>query len=107
MFVHGWVALVNGTLEEVLWRGLYVATYPGRLWPSYLYPALGFGVWHYAPQSIFPNSFPGGSTSLVLFAVGLGLMGGWVARRTGSVRWTTVSHVLLDFSGLGALLYFS
>lgn len=67
--------------------------------------ALGFGVWHYAPQSIFPNHYPGGSTSLVLFAAVLGLMWGWVAHRTGSIRLTAVSHVLLDFSGLSALLY--
>jgi membrane protease YdiL (CAAX protease family) len=34
-----------------------------------------------------------------------GLQWGWVAWRTGSIRWTTVSHVLFDFSGLGARLY--
>jgi hypothetical protein len=26
---------------------------------------------------------------------------------TGSIRWTVVSHILLDLSGLGALKYFS
>ncbi len=42
---------------------------------------------------------------MVLFAAVLGLMWGWVAHRTGSIRLTAVSHVLLDFSGLSALLY--
>jgi uncharacterized protein len=44
-------ALVNGTLEEVLWRGTYVRAFPGSLILGYLYPALGFAIWHLAPVS--------------------------------------------------------
>jgi hypothetical protein len=29
-----------------------------------------------------------------------------VASRSGSIEWSVVSHVLLDFSGLGARIYF-
>ncbi|NPV80535.1 MAG: CPBP family intramembrane metalloprotease [Firmicutes bacterium] len=100
------IALVNGTLEEVLWRGTYVKIFPGHLFLGYIYPAIGFGVWHFSPQSVFPNTAPGGSVSLVIVAGLVGLMWGWVARRTGSILWTTISHILFDFSGLGALIYF-
>lgn len=100
------IALVNGALEEVLWRGAYVAAFPDNRFLGTLYPALGFGVWHLAPQSIFPNTAPGGNWSLVVVAILVGLMWGWVARQTGSIFWVVISHILFDFSGLGARIYF-
>ena len=100
------IALVNGTLEELLWRGTYAALFPQHLFWGYIYPALGFAVWHFAPQSVFPNQAPGGNVSLVATAGILGLLWGRVARQSRSIRWTTVSHVLFDFSGLGGRIYF-
>jgi membrane protease YdiL (CAAX protease family) len=38
-----------------------------------------------------------------LAALGIGLMYGWVAWRTGSIRWTSVSHVLLNAAGVSAV----
>lgn len=99
------IALVNGALEEVLWRGTYVRIFPNHWFLGYIYPAIGFGVWHFSPQSVFPNTAPGGSVSLVIVAGLVGLMWGWVARRSGSILRTTISHILFDFSGLGALIY--
>jgi membrane protease YdiL (CAAX protease family) len=99
------LAIVNATGEELLWRGVYLALYPDAALLNTLYPSLGFAAWHVAPQSVFPSTRPGGATSLVVTA---GLVGGVyarVAQRAGSLRWTTLSHVLFDFSGLGALLY--
>jgi hypothetical protein len=34
-------------------------------------------------------------------------MWGLVAWKTKSIRWTVIAHIVLDFSGMGALLYFS
>ena len=101
------IAVVNALCEEVLWRGLYFESFPESIWWGYLYPALWFGLWHYAPQSVLASSYPGGTHSLVLFALVLGLMWGWVAWKTKSIRWTALAHIILDFSGLGALFYFS
>lgn len=100
------IALINGTMEELLWRGIYPRVFPDNAALGYLYPQIGFAIWHYAPQTIFPNSSPGGAHSLVLVAGLLGLMWGWVAWRTKSIRGTTLSHVLFDFSGLGGRIYF-
>ena len=100
------LALVNATLEEILWRGAYAAVFPDQVMWGYLYPVAGFAVWHVAPQTIFPSPYPGGTPSFVGAAAMSGLQWGWVAWRTGSIRWTTVSHVLFDFSALGARLYF-
>jgi len=100
------IALVNGTLEELLWRGAYVVAFDGAWFLGFVYPAIGFAVWHFAPQSIFPNTAPGGNLSLVIVAGLVGLMWGWVARQSKSILWATLSHVLFDFSGLGARIYF-
>lgn len=99
------IAVINGALEELLWRGTYLAVFPDRPVRGWLYPSLGFAVWHFAPQSIFPSPRPGGNVLLVIVAGLVGLMWGWVARETGSIRWTTVAHVLFDYSGLGARVY--
>jgi uncharacterized protein len=101
------IALVNASCEEILWRGVYFKAFPGSIWWGYLYPAIWFGLWHYAPQSVLASSYPGGAHSLVLFAVILGLMWGWIAWKTKSIRWVTMAHIILDFSGLGALFYFN
>jgi membrane protease YdiL (CAAX protease family) len=99
------LALVNGTLEEVLWRGLYVRRFTGRIVLGYLYPALGFAFWHLAPQAVHPITMPGGVAAFIAGALFFGLCWGWVAWRTGSIRWAVVSHVLTDFLGLGATIY--
>jgi membrane protease YdiL (CAAX protease family) len=100
------LAAVNATAEEILWRGLFVETFPSEVFRGYAYPTLWFGLWHISPQQvIFPNPRPGGVVSFVVAAAIWGLCYGWVAWRTGSIRWTTLSHVLLDFSGLGARIY--
>ncbi len=100
------LAVVNGTLEEVLWRGTYFTVFPKSILWGYFYPAIWFGLWHYAPQAVSTSSYPGGAHSLVLFAIVLGLTWGWVAWKTKSIMWTTIAHIILDFAGLGALFYF-
>jgi membrane protease YdiL (CAAX protease family) len=100
------LAIINGTLEELLWRGAYLTAFQGNWFLGYIYPAFGFAIWHLAPQSIFRNPAPGGSIALVVVAGVVGLMWGWVSRQTGSILWGTVSHILFDFSGLGARIYF-
>jgi membrane protease YdiL (CAAX protease family) len=99
------IALVNGVGEEVLWRGLYLRSFPGQAWLSLFWPAVGFAVWHFAPQSIRANTMSGGAVSLVLVAGVVGLLWAWVARQSGSLRWVAAAHVLFDFAGLGAVVY--
>jgi membrane protease YdiL (CAAX protease family) len=100
------ISVVNGIAEELLWRGTYARVFSDSVWWGYLYPTLGFAVWHFAPQSVFPNPRPGATVSLVVAAGIVGLMWGWVTYKTKSVRWTSLSHILFDFSGLGGRVYF-
>lgn len=97
--------LVNGTMEEVLWRGAYTRAFPGSWLWGLIYPAVGFGFWHLAPQSLFPFEGPGGPFGFAVQAIFLGLAWGWVARKSGSIRWVVIAHILLNWAGLvGAAL---
>jgi membrane protease YdiL (CAAX protease family) len=95
---------VNAFVEEVFWRGIFI-----RLWPSdpvrgWLWPAVGFALWHFAPQAIHRSSL--GTVPFVLASLALGLSFGWVAWRSGTLRWVTPAHVLVDGSGIRSALFF-
>lgn len=71
------IALVNGTMEEVLWRGTYVQVFPVRAIWGWLYPSLGFALWHIAPQSVTGGAgTPGGTAAFVMVAGLFGLCWG-------------------------------
>jgi membrane protease YdiL (CAAX protease family) len=98
------IALTNAAFEELLWRGVFITLWPDSRWLGWLWPAIGFGVWHFAPQVIHPAAM--GPVAYVAAATALGLSWGWVAYRTGSIRWVGVSHIVTDGSGLRNALFF-
>jgi hypothetical protein len=98
------VAVANAVLEELLWRGVYITLWPANPWLGWVWPAVGFAAWHFAPQVIHPSAM--GQAVFVVASLVLGLSWGWVAFRTGSLRYVSISHVLTDGSGLRSALYF-
>lgn len=95
------LATLNGFCEEILWRGLYVRLFPRNPWLGILYPALGFALWHFAPQIIFP------AENIIGFVVStffLALPYGFITYRTGSARWTAISHSLSGILALSGYL---
>lgn len=99
------IGAVIGVTEELLWRGVYLRLFPNSTWMNMIYPSLMFGLWHISPQSVKASSMPGGVFLFVAYAVFLGLAYAYCARKTGSIRWVTLSHVIHDALGLGALAY--
>ena len=93
------IAVVNATVEELFWRGVYIRLFPGRLIAGWLYPAALFALWHVSPTSI-----RGSAAMLVGGAAYLGLVYGWVAYRTGTIRYTIPAHILLNGMGLSFAL---
>jgi CAAX prenyl protease-like protein len=94
------VASVNAAAEELLWHGLFVATFPDDPVRGWLWPAVGFTAWHLAPLSVRPYRH-----GALAFLAPAGLIGagyGWVAWRTGSLRLTLPAHIATDASGLRA-----
>ncbi len=84
-------AFMNGTLEEVLWRGVYVGLFPDKpLW-AVVWPTLWFALWHYAPGSVSPL------TDVGTLMVGAGMLGAclsWLTLQTRSILWAAISHTL-------------
>ena len=91
-------AVVNGIAEELLWRGVFITSFPDQWWWGLIYPSLAFGLWHLAPQIIDPAE--GGPLPFAVAAVLLGLLYGLVARHTGSVQWPAISHTFADLLAL-------
>lgn len=95
------LATLNGFCEEILWRGLYVRLFPRNPWLAILYPSLGFALWHLAPQAIFPaENVPGFVISTFFLALPYGV----IAYRTGSAKWTALSHSLSGILALSGYL---
>lgn len=96
------VALVNGPLEEIAWRGGFMTRFAdaprlGRVLSLVLYTAwhipllLSHGI-RFTPQGDMASA----AWALVGGAFGLGLVWTWIAWRTGSVFWTAIAHALVN-----------
>lgn len=96
------VATINGIGEEILWRGLYVKVFPRQVLWGLVYPSVGFAIWHISPQLVFPA--PGGVFSLVGSAFFLGLCYSLIAYKTGSMKWTGISHSLNGILAFGGAI---
>jgi len=99
------LALLDATLEELLWRGSYIAIFHDSWQLGVAFPAVGFGMWHLSPQLLHLNRAPGGKLSFVAVSMVIGLMWGWVAFAASSILLTSIAHLMFDFSGLGAKVY--
>lgn len=97
-------ALVNGTGEELFWRGVYIKYFPNNLFLGYLYPTFMFALWHISPRAVQSNSV--GTFSFILGALLMGLCWGYVAWRTKSIRWTVVSHMIVNLPWLAGFYFF-
>jgi len=95
------LATINGFCEEILRRGLCVRRFPQNPWMAILYPSLGFALWHLAPQVIFPAE---NVIGFVLSTFFLALPYGYIAYRTGSAKWTAISHSLSGILALSGYL---
>jgi membrane protease YdiL (CAAX protease family) len=98
-------AATNAFTEELFWRGIYVNHFKTGFFPAVTAPVIWFGIWHYVPLSFHEATVS--NFYFVLSAIGLGLCWGIIAYYTKSVFWSFISHLLVDWSGIGALYYFS
>lgn len=83
-------AVINGALEELLWRGVFIVLFPGNIFWGFVWPTVFFAVWHLAPGSISAFS----KWTLAAGALVFGACWGFAAFSTGTVFWTIISHIL-------------
>lgn len=91
------VAVINGPLEEIAWRGGFLTRFAGQRRLGFTLGWVLFTAWH-APLALSHGIvFDGGWLALVGGAAALGLLWNWVAWRTGSVFWIGIAHTLTNF----------
>ena len=99
-------AIVNGTSEEIFWRGTFAHRFPSNRWLGMFYPAVMFSCWHLVPWVVFPLFLHVSALAVIGAVFPTALVYHWVAWSTGSIRWTVLAHVLTNMSGLGAMVIF-
>ena len=96
-------ALVNGTGEELFWRGVYAQSFPDNLLLGYLYPTVMFTFRHLSPLAV--QTPITGAFNFLLGALLMGLCWGYVAWRTKSIRWTVLSHIIVNLPWLAGFYF--
>lgn len=98
------VAVINGTLEELAWRGGFLTSFSDRRKLGFW---LGWGLstaWQVPLALSRGVQFDAGWMALVASAGLAGLVWNWIAWRTGSVFWTAIAHVLTNALTLWVLV---
>jgi hypothetical protein len=83
-------SFTTGTLEEVLWRGVYIDLFPKNRFWGLIWPTIGFALWHFAPGTVSTIPAP----ALMGGALVVGACWSLLAYQTGTVRWSAISHIL-------------
>jgi membrane protease YdiL (CAAX protease family) len=95
--------ILNGTIEELYWRGLYLLEFPKDARIGFVVSLLLFGAWHISLWFARGIIYKDGFIALVGGAYGLGLIWTWVARSNGNLRAVIPSHILVNLCALTAL----
>jgi membrane protease YdiL (CAAX protease family) len=97
-------ALINAPIEEAYWRRLLLdAARPYPTWIALLFSSAMYALNH--PVTLGVNSLALRSVALLLSTFFMGLIWGVVYLRSGSIRATTFSHVLVDLAGLSVPVF--
>jgi membrane protease YdiL (CAAX protease family) len=92
------LALINPWIEEFYWRGLLLDyTKNWSNWTAVLYSSILFALNHAA---FGINSKLNSGFEIVISTLIMGIVWGFVYKKTNSLRWTIFAHFLVDFLGL-------
>ena len=98
-------ALINGVIEELFWRGVFITLFPKNILFGYILPALLFGLWHIALFFSKGIVYQGGFISLVGGSMFMGFLWGFIAYQTKSIKAITIAHVITNFFAFSGLIY--
>lgn len=97
------VAVLNGSIEELYWRGLYLLEYPNNTRIGFVLASFLFGAWHISLWFAKGVVYKDGFLALVGGAYMLGLIWTWVARSSRNLRTVIASHILVNLFAFTAL----
>ncbi len=97
------ISIINGTLEEIYWRGLYLREHKGNRYLILIVSPLLFSLIHISFLTIKGMTYQGGVFALVGGALLMGLLWSYVSFKLNDIRYCIVGHVLVNifaFTGL-------
>jgi membrane protease YdiL (CAAX protease family) len=97
-------AILNGSAEELFWRGAFIRHFPQDARYAILYPLVLFTAWHIALALIKGAHYQGGALALIGGAGIMGLLWGVLAWRTKSIFLSTLSHIGVNMMAFPAVL---
>ncbi|MCK5845955.1 MAG: CPBP family intramembrane metalloprotease [Bacteroidales bacterium] len=97
------LAIINPWIEEFYWRGLLLDyTKNWSNWISVLYSSFLFAINHAA---FGINSELNSGFEIIVSTLLMGIVWGFVYKKTKSLRWAIFAHFLVDFLGLSAAAF--
>ncbi|MFN3953429.1 MAG: CPBP family intramembrane glutamic endopeptidase [Pararhodobacter sp.] len=87
--------VINGPLEELYWRGGYLAQFGASL-PGFALGWVLFVAWHLPLALAVGVEYHGGGFALVGGAAGLGLLWAFITWKTRAIGWAMASHALIN-----------
>lgn len=90
-------AFMNGIIEEIYWRGLYLMEYKDNVWIGLIGSTLIFALWHVSLLRSEGIKFHGGAMALVGGALIMGLLWAFVSRKVNSIRYCILAHICVNF----------
>lgn len=94
------IALINPWIEEFYWRGLLLDyTKDWTVWKAVLYSSVLFSINHIA---FGINSVANNGYDVIIATFIMGMVWGLIYLKTESLRWTILSHFMVDFLNLSA-----
>jgi hypothetical protein len=97
------VSIVNGTLEEIYWRGLYLRKYRENLYALLIVSPLLFALMHLSFLAIRGMTYQGGAFALIGGALLMGLLWSYVSFKLNTIRHCIAGHIVVNifaFTGL-------
>ena len=91
------IAIMNGMVEELFWRGAFQSVFQNNFLLAYIYPSVLFSLWHVALALLPEVRYPHGPIALIGGASALGLAWGWVVWRTRDLRSVSIAHAMTNF----------
>jgi membrane protease YdiL (CAAX protease family) len=96
--------IINGTSEELFWRGLTLRTEIKNKNLVYLSSMIGFGLWHFTLAMINGLKIQGGIGALVGGAFFMGILWQFVAIKTNNIFHVTLAHILVNIFAFSTLI---
>jgi membrane protease YdiL (CAAX protease family) len=98
------LTIINGTCEEIFWRGIYIRIFKNSIILSIVYPTIMFAIWHISSELVNLNMKIIEILPFILLTLPLGLIYSFVAFRTKSIKWVAIAHSLSGIFAFGVPL---